>query len=1519
MKERHGAPKEIRSTNCSPAVTSNLPQGLVGPTSVVPVLIEGVYAKALLDSGSQVTILYRSFYNTYLKHLAVQPVENLEIWGLSSHKYPYDGYLPIRLEFTESVAGVPQTVDTLALVCPDPVKDESIALLVGTNTSLVRQLFDSCKQEAGDRFMSTLHIHPLIRDAYQSLANTDVSLEETEKHGTVWFMQHRPLTLQPGKQLHVTGIAKFPGEFNDKLALVEQPKESSDGKLQVRPEVHPASVVYNKRITVTLKNTSAEEIVLKRGTPLAHVFPVAMVPQVATRAEKESPNALTVSSFDFGNSPMPEDARNRLCHKMLERKDVFSCHEWDVGCSKNTKHDIRLTDTRPFRERSRRLPLADLEDVRKHLQELQANGIISESRSPYASPIVVVRKKTGKVRMCVDYRTLNQRTIPDQYTVPRVEDALHSLSGSKWFSVLDLRSGYYQIPMSEADKEKTAFICPLGFYQFERMPQGISGAPATFQRVMERTIGDMNFLEVLVYLDDLIVFGKTIEEHEERLLKVLDRLKEEGLKLSLDKCQFGRTSVTYVGHIVSKDGIATDPSKIEAVVSWPRPKTVTELRSFLGFCGYYRRFVRDFSKLCRPLNELLQGYPPSYRAKNVKAGQPDSHKSFFKPSEPFGARWSERCESVFQELKTRLTQAPVLAFADPQRSYVLHVDASTDGLGGVLYQQYEEGLRPVAFISRSLSPSEKNYPAHKLEFLALKWAVVDRLHDYLYGVEFEVRTDNNPLTYILTSAKLDATGHRWLSALSTYNFSLKYRPGRNNIDADSLSRRPHPSLSDAGEWHEIPVPGVRALCQSASTEKGASDLSYPCVIQQIGAHVSALPKAFCQTAAVVTDQLPKFSPSELLAAQKNDPCMREVLFAVQQRRTADSIQLDHPDLRLFKREWDKLSVEQELLYRTLKLSDGRIRKQLVLPKQFHSFVLNSLHDQTGHLGCDKTYALVRDRFFWPRMKVDVESHCKTCERCIKRKTLPQKAAPLSHMHSSGPLDLVCIDFLSIEPDSRNVCNVLVVTDHFTRYAQAFPTRDQKAITVAKTLWERYFIHYGLPARIHSDQGRDFESQLVKEMLTMLGVKKSRTSPYHPQGDPQPERFNRTLLDMLGTLDPSQKQKWSQHVAHLVHSYNCTPNEATGFSPYFLMFGREARLPVDVCFGVSSDGTSTASHTKYVSKMKKELHAAYQLAQSNADKMNQGNKDRYDQKVRYHCLNPEDRVLIRNLGLKGKQKLADRWSANPYLVDSQMSDLPVYRLRPVDGNGPIKVMHRNHILPLGQDVRLNAGDIPKPACSPRAMRRRKAKEKSKTSAQVVDLASDEPQREWCSSDSDSEFGCYFEDVNMIEIEKQTAQELVSLERDEPNMESGVDLSVVETEPVADLSVILSEHTDVPRESESPVDLPAVSDVEVNHTEPVEDTERVQNDVSPEVTNVGLESPCVLRRSERDRKPAERFTYDTLGEPTKEVVTAPKSSSVHSVYVGSILFPDRYNSSHVWWCTSQALCNICVSLPKLLPCT
>ncbi|GAA6081704.1 uncharacterized protein LOC111855352, partial, partial [Tachysurus ichikawai] len=356
-------------------------------------------------------------------------------------------------------------------------------------------------------------------------------------------------------------------------------------------------------------------------------------------------------------------------------------------------------------------------------------------------------------------------------------------------SVLDLKSGYYQIELEEKDKPKTAFVCPLGFWEFNRLPQGITNAPSTFQRLMEKCMGD-NLSEVLVFLDDLIVFSDTLEEHERRLLHVLGSLRDCGLKLSLEKCKFFQQSVKYLGHIVSENGVETDPQKVEAIKTWPNPRNLKELRSFLGFSGYYRRFVKDYAKLVKPLNELTVGYPPLLRCRKVQSKE----KTYLDPKEPFGGRWTADCQRSFETLITKLTEAPVLGFADPGLPYVLHTDASTTGLGAALYQEQEGVLRVIAYASRGLSRSKAQYPAHKLEFFALKCAVTDKFCDYLYGSSFKVITDSNPLTYVLTSAKLDATSYRWLSALSTFSFTLQYHPGKSNLDAEALSRRPHGDL-----------------------------------------------------------------------------------------------------------------------------------------------------------------------------------------------------------------------------------------------------------------------------------------------------------------------------------------------------------------------------------------------------------------------------------------------------------------------------------------------------------------------------------------------------------------------------------------------------------------------------------------------------------------------------------------------------------------------------------------------------
>lgn len=323
------------------------------------------------------------------------------------------------------------------------------------------------------------------------------------------------------------------------------------------------------------------------------------------------------------------------------------------------------------------------------------------------------------------------------------------------------------------------------------MPQGITNAPSTFQRLMERCMGDINLKEVLVFLDDLIVFSDSLEEHEKRLQHVLLRLRENGLKLSQSKCRFFQTSVRYLGHIVSREGVETDPEKTAATKTWPVPQTPKQLRSFLGFVGYYRRFIKDYSKIVKPLNDLTGGYPPLRKGQKTV----DVAGKYFNPRAPFAERWTPACQAAFECIKEKLTSSPVLAFANPKIPYVLHTDASSTGLGAALYQEQEGKMRVIAYASRGLTPSESRYPAHKLEFLALKWSIVEKFHDYLYGNTFTVVTDNNPLTYVLTSAKLDAASHRWLAALSTFDFHIRYRTGKANQDADGLSRRPHDELA----------------------------------------------------------------------------------------------------------------------------------------------------------------------------------------------------------------------------------------------------------------------------------------------------------------------------------------------------------------------------------------------------------------------------------------------------------------------------------------------------------------------------------------------------------------------------------------------------------------------------------------------------------------------------------------------------------------------------------------------------
>uniref|UniRef100_A0A1A8UYG6 Gypsy retrotransposon integrase-like protein 1 n=1 Tax=Nothobranchius furzeri TaxID=105023 RepID=A0A1A8UYG6_NOTFU len=427
--------------------------------------------------------------------------------------------------------------------------------------------------------------------------------------------------------------------------------------------------------------------------------------------------------------------------------------------------------------------------------------------------------------------------------------------------------------------------------------------------------------------------------------------------------------------------------------------------------------------------------------------------------------------------------------------------------------------------------------------------------------------------------------------------------------------------------------------------------------------------------------LPAYTEAELQQLQQSDPIIKTVvnLLEAGEEPVVDS-HSDSLELRLMLKEWTRLTTRNGLLYR-VRQADGDLCYQFVVPSSLRTTVLTCLHDDMGHMGLERTIDLVRSRFYWPKMMQSVEHKIKTCGRCVRRKTPPEKSAPLINIQTSRPMELVCMDYLSLEPDSHNTKDILVITDHFTKYAVAIPTKDQKAITVAKNLWEQFFVHYGFPERLLSDQGRDFESQLIKELCILVGSTKVRTSPYHPRGNPV-ERFNRTLLSMLGTLKNKDKSHWRDYVKPLTHAYNCTKNEVTGYSPYELMFGRQPRLPIDISFNLPAKGGSPKSHSQYVKNLKAHLEESYQVATQNSKRVADRNKRRFDKAVRESVLETGDKVLVRNLRLRNKHKLTDKWESTVYKVLTKVSDLPVYKVEPISGDGPIRTLHRDHLLACG---------------------------------------------------------------------------------------------------------------------------------------------------------------------------------------------------------------------------------------------
>lgn len=924
-----------------------------------------------------------------------------------------------------------------------------------------------------------------------------------------------------------------------------------------------------------------------------------------------------------------DDHQRQELKKLLDDNvDLYAANDEDCTRTRLVQHSIDTRSSPPIRLRPHRLPLAKRQVAEEKIREMAAAGVIEPSDSPWAAPAVLVKKKDDSWRFCVDYRRLNAVTTKDSYPLPRIDDALDYITGSGWFSSLDMRSGYWQVEVAPEARPKTAFTIGQGLWQFRVMPFGLCNAPATFERLMERVLAAVPRDRCVVYLDDLLVHASSFEGAMANLQEVFTAIRGAGLRLNPKKCHLLRRKTLFLGHVVSAQGVATDPAKVAAVREWPTPSTIGELRSFLGLASYYRRFVQDFATIASPLHRLT-----------------DKGRIF---------AWNSACDAAFNQLRAALVAAPVLAYPEVQQAFIVDTDASNVGVGAVLSQRRGDREQVVAYYSRALNQAERNYCVTRRELLAMVRAL-QHFRPYLHGSRFLLRTDHASLTWLLNFRNPEGQVARWLEALQEYDFEVQHRPGRQHGNADALSRRPCAAM-ECRYCQRLEERG-QGLPLVAAVQTGSGDGWLPLSSRELRQH---------QAADAVLGRVRGW------LEDGRQPSWTEVSAA-------------GPEVKAYHAQWGNLELHDGVAHRRWQApGQGTDLLQLLVPQLLRPQVLQLVHGAAGagHFGNSKTLHRLRGRFYWPGCRQDVELHVHCCDLCTAKKGPTQRShAPLQQYLVGAPMERVGVDILGPFPttDTGNRY-VLVAMDYFTKWPEAYAVPDQTAATTAERLVEEMFARFGVPAELHSDQGRNFESQVFGEVCRRLGVSKTRTTPLHPQSDGLVERFNRTLATQLAILTSHHQRDWDRHLPLVLWSYRTAVQESSRCTPAALMLGRELRTPVDLVFGAPPEPEiAGGAELDYYRRLTDRLRVVHEYTRQAQASSGVRQKRAYDTHCRGQAFAVGDKVWVycptRTKGVS--PKLRSHWRG-PAEIVGQITEV-VYRVR-MPGRGRMVVLHRDRLAP-----------------------------------------------------------------------------------------------------------------------------------------------------------------------------------------------------------------------------------------------
>lgn len=1024
----------------------------------------------------------------------------------------------------------------------------------------------------------------------------------------------------------VNDILKIPLHFNKtenishdvsvnsyEIASVKIPVNVYEGDIII-PESYINHLHFPETLTTAVRGYAKTEVFNRTDEHLMISFsePVKVIPFPDSRKENFEffnietflPKSELNKNLNIANLIRTEhlntEEKQLLTSLCKDFSDIFHEENQKLTFTNKIKHEIKTSDEIPAHSKTYRYPFVHKQEVQKQINKMLEDGIIRPSQSPWSSPIWIVPKKLDasgrqKWRIVVDYRKINEKTIDDRYPLPNINDILDKLGRCQYFSTLDLASGFHQIEMHPNSIEKTAFNVENGHYEYLRMPFGLKNAPATFQRVMDHVLRDLQHKVCLVYMDDIIIFSTTLEEHIKNLRSVFQKLREAKFKVQLDKSEFLCKEVEFLGHVITPEGVKPNPRKIEAITRFPIPKTAKEIKSFLGLLGYYRRFIKNFAKLTKPFTKCL------------KKGEKIEHTSEF--------------VDTFELCKKILCNDPILKYPDFEKPFVLTTDASNVAIGAVLSQGKVGNDLPIAYASRTLNPAETNYSTIEKELLAIVWAT-KYFRPYLFGRKFLIVTDHKPLQWLFNLKEPSSRLVRWRLKLEEYTYEIVYKKGKSNTNADALSRveinmvenesiigNPGDSDDDILKYlddcsAEISMDALEELEHALELDKGIELPEARPVSDNETVHSSAEDPILN---VPITENPVNFYNNQIIIIQNDSEryyVIRSNPFENKNRKTVHiSKNVETDIIKFFKEHVDPKKTYCIFIQKSDVNLNPRI--SVILQRTFknHSYHLtisNSMlndvtrderrnelikyhHEKTCHRGINEVLLDLRKLYFWPNMKQDIVNYINNCEICQQAKydRHPPKIKFSLTATPSEPLESIHMDTLQIQNTK-----FLTIIDVFSRYTQAYPL---EPVCTAATVYEgflNFITHFGIPKLITCDNGTEFKTSLLIDFCKLHKIAIHFTTPGNSNSNSPIERVHSSLLENCRVLKlQDENLSIKQTMQYAILGYNSSVHSVTKQKPFDIIHGRLKSIdPFDL--------TDDIIVNQYISDRKEKLKLLY---------------------------------------------------------------------------------------------------------------------------------------------------------------------------------------------------------------------------------------------------------------------------------------------------------------------------------------